>query len=201
MTKLAGVPLPELIQARVGDNNYSGQFDPAPVDTMNQKTQTGLSLIELIVAVAILGIVASIAIPSYGNYVKRSKVAEAIAITNEARMALIADHVKRKQFVANHSDISKRNREIGLIDRDYYKSGSVLSMWVGSRGVKGADATSAHIAVMLDPGIDVSSSTSYARLLSTIEYRNGDYIFVCGDTDAVWASNIKHDFLPESCRN
>lgn len=166
-----------------------------------RKKEPGFSFIELIVAIAIVAIIASFAVPSYSNYVKRGKVAEAIVINNEARMALVAYHAKYKKFVPNYGDISKRNLEIGLAARESYESDVVLSMWVGSRGVRGADANSAHIAIMLDPGLELSTDTGWSRLLTTIEYRDGEYIFVCNDTDAIWRSNIKEKYLPEYCHN
>ena len=89
----------------------------------------------------ILAVVVAVAVPSYSGYAKRSKVAEGFVIANEARVALIADHIKRRKFVGNHGNVSQRNIEIGLASRDTYKSETVLSMWVGSRGVKGASAS------------------------------------------------------------
>ncbi len=43
----------------------------------SQAVQKGYSLVEMMIAVAIIGILGSIALPKYGDYVKKGKAAEA----------------------------------------------------------------------------------------------------------------------------
>lgn len=168
------------------------------INTVGRK-QNGFSLIEILIALAIVGILSSFAVPSYNNYVLRAKVTEAAELNAMVRLAMIQYHKKHGKFVDNYGSLGKRNKVIGLEDSSKYESGVITKMWVGSKGVRGKDSTSSHIAIILDSSLELSSGNS--MLLSTIEYVNGSYQFICGNTNAVWRSNIDHKFLPKSCQN
>lgn len=55
---------------------------------MKAQAQKGFTLIELMIVVAIIGILAAIALPAYQDYTKRSKMAEVVGFMSSARVAV-----------------------------------------------------------------------------------------------------------------
>ena len=80
---------------------------------MNE-AQKGFTLIELMIVVAIIGIVATIAIPLYENYNIRSQGAEGISMSAAAKAAAA-------EYFQNYGVFASGNTSAGLSDpKDYH---------------------------------------------------------------------------------
>lgn len=66
------------------------------------KNQQGFTLIELMVVVAIIGILASIAIPQYQTYIQRAEVVEAMSITSDIKQEITQYYKDEMSFPSNN---------------------------------------------------------------------------------------------------
>ncbi|HEY3180898.1 MAG TPA: type IV pilin protein [Casimicrobiaceae bacterium] len=63
------------------------------------KVSTGFTVIELLVAVAIVGILATIAIPQYGSYITRSRILDAFAKLSDYRTRMEQYFLDRRSYL------------------------------------------------------------------------------------------------------
>jgi len=74
------------------------------------KNRQGFTLIELMIVVAIIGILASIAVPAYQRYTIRAQVSEGLNLSTRAKSAVA-------EYFLYHSTWPANNDEAGLTDK------------------------------------------------------------------------------------
>src|SRR6187551_2588542 len=70
---------------------------------MIKATQKGFTLIELMIVVAIIGILAAIAIPAYQDYTTRAQVTEALNMAGAAKTGVAETYTSNGAWPANNT--------------------------------------------------------------------------------------------------
>ncbi len=71
-----------------------------------KKNEYGFTLMEVLIVVLIIGILATIAIPSYQRYINRTRVAAAVVLSGPARLA-VTEHA-----ILNNGDLASINNTV-----------------------------------------------------------------------------------------
>jgi len=143
---------------------------------MKAQMQKGFTLIELMIVVAIIGILAAIAIPQYQDYVSRTQVSRAYAEVNVYRTA-VEERLMRGE---------------GTADADADDVGYVESNLASVEFDIDADGTGT-ITATLDGAVNSSISGAEIEL-----ERAGDGEWTC-TIDGAAATNWKDSYKPAGC--
>ncbi len=146
---------------------------------MKNTVQKGFTLIELMIVVAIIGILAAVALPAYQDYTTRAKVSEVILAASGARTALAEYVAASGAFPATSSSASIANPVTKYVSAVtyLYTSASVAGVYVTAQG-------------------DANITGKQVRLVGTLA--NGAVTWVCGPYTAGTPMDTK--YLPVSCR-
>ena len=71
--------------------------------------QKGFSLMELMLVVAIIGVLAALGIPQYQNYMARAQVSEALTLTAALRMDLVQQQIMGGSVPSGDQELSGRH--------------------------------------------------------------------------------------------
>jgi type IV pilus assembly protein PilA len=75
-----------------------------PMEIPMKKVQQGFTLIELMIVVAIIGILAAIAIPAYQDYTIRAQVSEGLSLAGAAKAAVTEYYQDQGTFPTNNTE-------------------------------------------------------------------------------------------------
>jgi type IV pilus assembly protein PilA len=143
---------------------------------MKRSLQKGFTLIELMIVVAIIGILAAVALPAYQDYTVRAKVSEVILAASSAKTA-VAESAQVNSGMPNTASL--------VVD-------SQASKWVSQVRYTQTDASNGVITV--------TTSANDSKINGVTVVMNGA---LQGNGQVVWTcrpGTMDVKYLPASCK-
>ena len=136
---------------------------------MMKNVQKGFTLIELMIVVAIIGILAAIAIPAYQDYTIRSQVTEGLSLAADLKAAVAEQVANTGQWPTDELALgleegAKLGKYVGDVDVDL---GTINITYSGSASGGQANAVLDTLVLSIKPYLSP----------------NGDVAWVCGRAD------------------
>ncbi|HEZ1447174.1 TPA: pilin, partial [Neisseria meningitidis] len=137
--------------------------------------QKGFTLIELMIVIAIVGILAAVALPAYQDYTARAQVSEAILLAEGQKSAVT-------EYYLNHGEWPGNNSDAGVAS-----SSTIKGKYVKSVEVKNGVVT----AEMKSSG--VNKEIQGKKLSLWAKRQDGSVKWFCGQPVTRTANNTAND--------
>ncbi len=147
------------------------------------KRQQGFTLIELMIVVAIIGILAAIAIPAYQDYTIRAKVSEGLNLASAAKTG-VAEYYNAEGAFPNG------NSQAGVAS-----AGSIVGTYTSSVTI----AATGNTGIITVEYNSTESKISGKKLTLTPSSANaGSITWICATASS---SGVANQYLPPICRS
>ena len=165
---------------------------------MKRTLQKGFTLIELMIVVAIIGILAAVALPAYQDYTVRAKVTEGLALAGSAKTAIAENAANAAAFASGWTSPAATTN-VASIAIDATTGAITITYQSAIDG--GATLTLTPVDGSTAAGVALAGTSSASTIPSA-----GSISWICkaaGSSNAntaATAGTIKAKYVPASCR-
>lgn len=164
---------------------------------MTKQIQKGFTLIELMIVVAIIGILAAIAIPQYGNYIARTQVSEAVSLLAGYKTAIEEYVHSNGTFPAETTagTVADPGLSAGpFADLGGRNTGTYVALISSDPGADATDSEGKLVATMKTTAAGANGNIDTETL--ELVRQNDDWTCTRGAT-----SSVGDTYLPNQCKN
>ncbi len=126
------------------------------MQTTKQQAQQGFTLIELMIVIAIIGILAAVALPAYQNYTVRAKASELILAASAGKQ-LITEYAILNNALPDSADLTVPDIATGMVESVAMADAGVLTV-TGNATELGIDDT---LEVVMTPTLAAGGSVTW----------------------------------------
>lgn len=129
------------------------------LQTIKAKAQKGFTLIELMIAVAIVGILAAVALPAYQDYTIRAQVTEGVSLASGAKAA-VSEYQSNKGSLPGNADVDYGGATGKYVDNVAIGDSGVITATFGKDANSNITANGAN-TIILTPTVESTGNISW----------------------------------------